>query len=218
MRHLVYSAAIAAALFIGGHAQAADGAFVGARVSTLGLGGEFGVNLNPHWTVRGLINGYNWDYNTTSDNIRYDGKLKLASWGGQIDYHFVADGPLYVTAGLYSNGNKIHATATPTQNTEIGGVYYTPQQIGTLTAHGKFNSTAPYLGLGATWPVGRLAINLEAGAYFQGKANVSLTSDGAYAGNPVYQQSLEQERQDLQKDVNDFKTYPVVALGVRYVF
>jgi hypothetical protein len=218
MRHLAYTAAIAAALFIGGQAQAADHVFAGARVSTLGVGGEFGVGLNSHWTVRALVNGYDWDYNTTSDDIRYDGKLKLASWGGQIDYRFVADGPLYVTAGLYSNDNKIHATARPISTTDIGGVPFTPEQIGTLTAHGKFSDTAPYLGLGARWPIGPMQINLEAGAYFQGKSRVTLTSDGTYANNPTYQDALNQERKDLQSDMDSFKTYPVVALGLRYAF
>ncbi|HWU51146.1 MAG TPA: hypothetical protein VN042_14780 [Asticcacaulis sp.] len=218
MRHLASAAAIAAALFICGQAQAADGVFAGARVSTLGVGGEFGVDLNSHWTVRALVNGYDWDYNTTSDDIRYDGKLKLASWGGQIDYRFVADGPLYVTTGLYSNDNKIHATATPTSTTDIGGIPFTPEEIGTLTARGKFSDTAPYLGIGARWPIGPVRISLEAGAYFQGKSHVTLTSNGTYADNPTYQDALEQERKDLQNDMDDFKTYPVVALGVSYVF
>jgi len=209
---------IATGLLACGSAQAADGAFVGAKVSTLGVGGEFGVNLNSHWTVRALINGYDWRYNTTSDDIHYDGKLNLSSWGGQVDYHFFANGPLYVTAGYYKNGNKINATARPTQDTEIGGMVFTPQQIGTLTARGRFKDSAPYLGVGATWPVGHMAINLEAGAYFQGRSHVTLTSDGTYAGNPTYQNALETERQDLQKDVDDFRTYPVVNLGLRYVF
>jgi hypothetical protein len=218
MRHLASVAAIAAALFTCGQAEAADHVFAGARVSTLGVGGEFGVDLTSHWTVRALVNGYDWNYNTTSDDIRYDGKLKLASWGGQIDYRFVADGPLYVTAGLYSNDNKIHATARPTSTTDIGGIPFTPEQIGTLTARGKFSDTAPYLGLGARWPIGPMQINLEAGAYFQGKSRVTLTSDGTYADNPTYQDALEQERKDLQGDMDDFKTYPVVALGLRYTF
>jgi len=218
MRIPVYAAAIAAALCLCGQAQAAEGVFAGARVSTLGVGGEFGVDLNSHWTARALVNGYDWDYKTTNDDIRYNGKLNLASWGGQIDYRFVADGPLYVTAGLYSNDNKIHATARPTSTTDIGGVPFTPEQIGTLTARGKFSDTAPYLGIGARWPIGPMQISLEAGAYFQGRAHVALTSDGTYAGDPAYQAALEKERRDLQNDVDDYKTYPVVALGLRYGF
>lgn len=218
MRILAFSAVAAMAMLACGGAQAADNVFAGARVSTLGVGGEFGVNLNSHWTVRALANGYDWDYKTTNDDIRYNGKLKLASFGGQVDYRFVANGPLYVTAGLYKNDNKIHATARPNSVTMIGGLPFTPDQIGTITAHGKFNDTAPYLGLGANWPMGPISINLEAGAYFQGKSHVTLTSDGTYANNQIYQDALEQERNDLQKKVDDYKTYPVVALGVRYNF
>ena len=66
--------------------------------------------------------------------------------------------------------------------------------------------------------VGAIDVNLEAGAYFQGKPRVTMTSNGSYASNPAYQQQLEVERQNLQKDLDSFSTYPVVALGVAYHF
>lgn len=208
----------AAAVMLPAVAVAAEPDFAGVRVSTLGVGAEFGVKLNDHFTVRALANGYNYNYDTTTDDIHYDGKLKLGSFGAQVDYRFIADSPLYVTAGLYANDNKVRAHARPTQDTRVGGVVFTPTQIGTLTTDAKFKDTAPYLGIGARWPVGVVEINLEAGAYFQGKPKVTLTSDGTYADNSTYQDALERERQSLQKDADDFSTYPVVALGLRYKF
>ncbi len=210
--------ALAAAALLPVTASAVEPDFAGVRASTLGLGAEFGLKLNDHVTVRALANSYNYNYDTTSDDIHYDGKLKLGSFGAQVDYRFVADGPLYVTAGLYANDNNIRAHARPTQDTDVGGVTFTPTQIGTLTSDAKFKDTAPYLGIGARWPVGVVEINLEAGAYFQGKPKVTLTSDGTYANNSTYQEALERERQNLQNDVDDFSTYPVVALGLRYKF
>lgn len=198
------------------HAQSIE---AGARISTLGAGAELGANIDPHWRVRGLVNGWNQDHDNTSDNIRYNGKIKLASAGVQLDYRPMENGSFYVTAGLYSNNNKVHETATPTQNTEIGSVTYTPAEIGTLTANGHFKRSAPYLGLGWDFPTaGPVQVNLEAGAYFQGHAHVSLTSNGTLAGNSAYQDQLEQERQSLQHDLDKGKTWPVVALGVRYQF
>jgi hypothetical protein len=45
-----------------------------------------------------------------------------------------------------------------------------------------------------------------------------LTSNGTYASDPTYQQALEQERQNLKNDLDDLKTWPVVAFGVGYHF
>lgn len=199
-------------------AHAAGPEVVGGRISTLGVGAEFGYRVTPNWSIRAIANGYNQNYHTSSDDIDYRGKLKLGSFGVQADYHLSETNPFYLTAGIYANGNKIDATATPTTTTDVGGVPFTPQQIGTITGRAKYKSTAPYLGLGWRWNTGAVSWNLEAGAYFQGKPNVTLTSNGTYASDPNYQAALEQERKDLADDLSDLKTYPVVALGVGYHF
>ena len=213
------SIALAAAVALSPCAvSAAEPDFVGARVGTLGVGAEFGLKLNDHVTVRAIANGFNYNYHTTTDDIHYDGKLKLGSVGAQVDYRFSANGPFYATAGLYANANKIGAKARPTQDTQVGGVTFTPDQIGTLTSEAKFKGSAPYLGIGARWPIGAMEINLEAGAYFQGKPRVTLTSDGTYANNSTYQDALARERVSLQHDADDLSTYPAVSLGLRYKF
>lgn len=218
MRKILPLAVLASAAFVPFAAHAADGPFVGARISTLGAGLEVGTHLSSNWDVRLLVNGFDYSTNRTVDQIRYNGKLKMASWGGQVDWHPVAHGPLYLTAGLYSNGNKINAQANPSGTVNIGGVPFTSAEVGNLYAHGKFKSVAPYLGIGGRWGVGPVDVTLEAGAYFQGKAHVTLTNDGVFAGNSTFQTQLEIERQNLEHNLNDFSTYPVVALGVGYHF
>ncbi len=208
--------AVAAALPLAAHA--AGGPFFGARLSTLGAGLEVGTHLSSRWDVRLLANGFDYSTDRTVDQIRYDGKLKMASFGVQADWHPIAGGPLYLTGGLYSNGNKLNATATPTGTTNIGGVPFTPTQIGTLDAHGKFSGSAPYLGIGGRWGAGAVDFTLEAGAYFQGKAHVTMTNNGTFANDPTFKAQLEIERQNLEHNLNDFSTYPVVALGVGYHF
>ena len=218
MRKILPLAVLASAAFAPLAAHAADGPFIGARISTLGAGLEVGTHLSSNWDVRLLANGFDYSANRTVDQIRYDGKLKMASWGAQFDWYPIKQGPLYLTAGLYSNGNKINATANPSGTVNIGGVPFTQAEVGNLYAHGKFKSTAPYLGIGGRWGAGPVDISLEAGAYFQGKANVTLTNDGVFAGNSAFQAQLEIERQNLEHNLNDFSTYPVVALGVGYHF
>ncbi|MBW8880646.1 MAG: hypothetical protein JF615_04235 [Asticcacaulis sp.] len=219
MRNLILATAAVGALSLSATAvQAAEDPEVAVRASTLGLGITAGVKVLPHVRVRGLANGLNINYDDTVDDIHYDGKFKLGSVGLQADFFPLDEGPFYLTAGIYSNQNKIHATATPTGNTDIGGTTYTPAEIGTITAHAKYNSTAPYLGLGVEFSVYPALINLEAGAYFQGEPDVTLTSNGTMASNPAYQASLDRERQDLQDSLDNTKTWPVVSIGVGFRF
>jgi hypothetical protein len=217
MRYLLISTlALMALAPAAAHAVEAD--FVGVRAGTLGGGVEFGLKLSPHFTARAIANGANFGYDDTSDDIRYEGDLKLASYGAQLDYRFSETGPLYVTAGVYQNDNKVVATGRANGTVTVGGVPLTEAQVGTLQGRATFDKTVPYLGLGARWPIGKVEINLEAGAYFQGSPRVTLTSNSIYADTPEVQAALETERQNLEDDIKDFKTYPVVELGLRYKF
>lgn len=196
----------------------AEPEYVGVRASTLGLGLEYAHKFTPHISGRAVVNTYNYDDDFESDNIQYNGELELGSFGGQVDFRFTEDSPFFVTAGLYKNNNEIKATADPAQQTDIGGIPFTPEQIGVLTAKADFKDTAPYLGLGWRWAAGHVGFSLETGAYFQGSPKVSLTSNGTMASDPTYQQALEIERRDLEDELKDFKTYPVVSFGVGYKF
>jgi opacity protein-like surface antigen len=219
MRHLFIAATLLSAVAVAPvSAQAVEPDFIGVRAGTLGAGAEFGLKLSPHFTVRAIAHGANFGYDDTSDNIRYDGDLKLASYGAQLDYRFSEKGPLYVTAGVYKNDNKVVATGRANGTVTVGGVPLTDAQVGTLNGRATFDDTVPYLGIGARWPIGVVEINLEAGAYFQGRPRVTLTSDSIYASLPEVQTALENERLDLEDDIKDFKTYPVVELGLRYKF
>lgn len=212
---LLIATALASFLPLSAHAEPE---YVGARVSTLGVGVEYAHKFTPHISGRLVANTYNYDDDFESDNIQYNGQLDLGSFGGQVDFRFAENSPFFVSAGLYKNNNEIEATADPAQQTDIGGVPFTPEQIGILTAKADFKDTAPYLGLGWRWAAGKVGFSLEAGAYFQGSPKVSLTSNGTLASDPTYQQALEVERRDLEDELKDFKTYPVVSFGIGYKF
>ncbi|MEI9905858.1 MAG: hypothetical protein WDN06_19515 [Asticcacaulis sp.] len=142
---LIAAAASTLLLPLAAHAQNIE---VGARVSTLGAGAEIGANVNPHLRIRGIVNGWDHNHDNTSDNIRYNGKIKLASAGVQLDYRPVENGSFYVTAA---------STAIPTRSTKPRPRRRIPAsapspirrpKIGTLDARGHFKRSAPYLGLG----------------------------------------------------------------------
>ncbi|MDC7675295.1 hypothetical protein [Asticcacaulis machinosus] len=197
-------------------AQAVELDYVGARVSTLGLGAEVGVEVNPLITVRGIINKFDYSYDDTLDGVKYEGDLKLGSVGAQVDLKVFPG--FYVTGGYYANDNKLDLRGTPTGNTEIGDTTFTPSQIGTITQNTKFSKGVPYLGLGVRQGIGPVELNLEAGAFMQGAAKVSLASNGSLASDPTFMSELAKEQSRLEDELDDFKVYPALNVGLRMKF
>jgi len=104
---------------------------------------------------------------------------------------------------------------------DINGVSYSAAQVGNLRGNVDFNSIAPYLGIGWGNPFGsggNWSFSCDLGVVFQGSPNVSLAADGQFADDPAFQANLEAERRDLEDELDSYKYYPVVSLGVTYRF
>lgn len=196
-------------------AAGADGFGLGVKAGTLGLGVEGTFGVSPRVNVRAGINDYSLSRNETASGISYDGDLDLRSLALLLDWHPFA-GTFRLTAGLMQNKNALKLTATPTSNQEIGGMTYTPAQIGTLSGDVTFKKSVPYAGIG--WGNaarhGRFGFNFELGAMFQGSPKVSLTA----SGGAVSQADLASEAQSAEADLDEFKIYPVIALGFSFRF
>ena len=61
-------------------------------------------------------------------------------------------------------------------------------------------------------------MTFDLGVVFQGPPRVSLTATGTASSNQTFQNDLRMEQTSLQEDLNVFKHYPVVALGISYKF
>lgn len=194
---------------------AADGFGLGVKAGTLGLGVEGTFPISERVNVRAGVNNYSLSGNEDASGIHYDGKLDLQSGALLFDWHPFA-GTFRLSAGLMYNKNTLHLTATPTSNQDIGGTTYTPAQIGTLTGDVTFKKSAPYAGLG--WGNaarhGRFGFSFELGALFQGSPKVSLSA----SGGAVSQIDLNSEAQQAEADLDNFKIYPVIALGFSFRF
>jgi len=221
-------------------AQASPDVAAGFRVGTLGLGAEATIGLSERINVRVPFNVFNYDYDQTEDGIDYKGKLNLQSIGALVDVH-PFKGWFYLSAGLFSNGNKLklHASdPTGTEEYEIGDRTYTSDTSDPLALKGgtDFNSVAPYLGLGwgnAIQGASNVYFRFELGAYFQGAGKVKLDAGGRAVdtetgssfdvddGSPeslVFQANLEEERASFEDDIEDFKIYPAISLALGYRF
>ncbi|AOS83809.1 hypothetical protein BIU88_06380 [Chlorobaculum limnaeum] len=194
---------------------------LGVKGGTAGIGGEVTIGVIDNLNFRTGYNYFNYDGSTTESDIDYDYELKLRSLPLLVDLHPFGGG-FRVTTGIFLNHNEVTGTAQPTGTTiEIGGTDYPVAGVGTLDAKIDFRKTAPYLGIGwgnAVNSSSPLSLSLDIGVMFQGTPKVSLDATGALASNPAFQESLDQEIEDVKDDIENLKYYPIISLGIAYKF
>lgn len=213
-------AAFAALLLLASVPAAADSSFgLGVKAGTLGLGLEGTWRPLPYMDIR--IGANLWDYSETGNEagINYDATLNLDTFYATGNFRFPAS-PFRVTAGLYQNGNELNLESLNTDGTiEVGDISYPAASVGTVRSTTSFSSTSPYVGVGYDFTVARkIGLNLDLGVLWQGDPDVTMTADGPLADNPVFQTSLEQERQQIEDEVSDYKAWPVISLGFVFNF
>ncbi len=199
---------------------AAEGVALGAKASTLGLGAELVAGFTPRLNGRLGYNNYEYEFTGTETDIDYDLTFKLESIPLYLDF-YPFKGRFHLTGGLLLNQNLIDAEAEPSGGTyTINGVPYPAAAVGSLGGKIDFKDTAAYLGLGWGNPVkGKgLGVNFEIGVVLQGSPDVELTATGVLASDPLFLQQLATEAQALEDDLEEFKYYPVIALGLTYKF
>lgn len=200
-------------------AQEAGAVTLGVTAGTEGVGPEASYRVNEMIGLRANATFLGFGHSVTSDHIDYHGHADLASGGAMIDL-FPFRGGFFVSGGARINGNHGRLTATPTQDTQIGGRTFTPAQIGTIMGRGETKNFAPQATVGYVANMGRhFAIGFEAGALFQGAVRVrDFRSNGMLANDPSYMARLEQERLDVQDDIDGYKVYPIAQIRLGYRF
>jgi hypothetical protein len=64
-----------------------------------------------------------------------------------------------------------------------------------------------------------LYFGIDAGAMFQGKPKVrTLTASGPIASNAAFQTQLAIKRREIEDDIDNFKVYLILQLGLGYRF
>jgi hypothetical protein len=211
---------VLAILCLPGLARAGDWG-IDLHAGTLGGGAEVNYTISPYFMARLRANRYNYDYSGRKEQIYYDFTLHLKSYALLLDWHPFA-GVFHVTAGYFSNKNDVFGYAQPQNGSYIiNGNTYNASQVGNLTGSITFNPGAPYLGIGwnslGTTSTG-FGFEFDLGALFQGSPTAQLSASGSISSNPQFRSDLAQEQAKLQNDVNFFKIYPVVNVGLSYRF
>jgi len=203
-----------------GTANADDDFWVGLKAGTLGIGAE--VSWRPiRWLdIRAGGNFFDYDDSGSQAGLNYDATLALDTFYVTGNFRFPLS-PFRLSAGAFSNGNEVRLVGRDMGTYRIGDSQqiYTSAEVGTLRSTTSFDSLAPYLGAGFDFNVfNRVGLTLDFGVLLQGDPKVTLTSDGSLANNTAFLDALESERQELIKEVDDLKAYPVVSLGFNVNF
>lgn len=208
----------AALLALGSAASANDSLWFGAKAGTLGLGIEARWQPIPWFDLRAGMNRFDYDDDGAQAGVLYDATLELDTVYATANLRFPLS-PMRLSLGVFDNSNALQLESRETGNFVIGGQTYTGDEVGQLRSRSTFDSPSPYLGLGFDFELmNRLGLNLDLGVLWQGDPTVTLTSDGTLASDPVFQQSLENERRELESEAEDFKAWPVISLGLHFNF
>ncbi len=213
------------------------GIAVAARLSTLGFGVELIKSINKRVNLRAQGNFFDINQDIDEDDINYDAKLKLKTFGLLADFHPFA-GSFRITAGGYSNGNKVGLKATCKTECEVGDLTISddPNSADDARLFGgiKFKSFAPYVGLGfgnamRGWPV---HFGVDVGVLLQGSPKINLGAAGSarvtdengntttenLSTNADVQAALREEEANAEDDSKEFKYYPVINFTLGYRF
>jgi hypothetical protein len=219
MNKLIKHSVLGAALLMASAGVHADqNVWMGVKAGTLGFGVEAAWRPIPWFDVRVGANQFTYEETGAQAGINYDAELSLDTYYGTANFRFPLS-PMRFTAGIFSNGNELLLVNDDALALDIGGVVYPGAAVGTLRSVTSFSDTAPYAGVGFDFDVfNKIGLNLDFGVLWQGDPEVTLTADGPIAGDPTFQDALEQERQQLLEEVEDYKAWPVVSIGFTYKF
>lgn len=187
---------------------------IAAKFGTLGFGAEANIRVGDYFSFSAGGNYFTYGFDMTADDVKYDADLGLKSGALLANLHPTAGG-FRITAGLLFNGNNVNITAEPTGTVSIGDTEYTAAQLGKIEGTVDFNNVAPYLGLGLGYiPDSRWGLIADFGVVFQGTPKVDISASGPVTVIPGFNEDLEEEEAEIQNELDSFRYYPVVALGI----
>jgi hypothetical protein len=195
--------------------SAAQGIGIGARIGTLGLGGEAAIGLGDRLVLRGGVGLMPIEPSATFDDIEVT--LTLPTWyNAGIDVYL--NGAMRLGAGMLFKQDDPKLVGTFEGPQDIGGTTYTPQELGTLSGVIDSSDSAPYvlLGFGKHTAPG-IGLFLDVGVAFLGDPQVILSSsDGTFSNDPSMQDALDREADDFEADMRTYlRFWPILSLGLR---
>ena len=195
------------------------------KAGTLGFGADVVGEIIPHLNGRVGLSSLSIDAEVSSDRIDYDGDLTLGGIPLLLDWYPAKSG-FRLTGGLVINNNEIELDSKSRDRDRtitIGDREFTVKDVGDIEGDVEFNDIAPYIGIGFgnhVKPGRQWAFTVDLGIMFQGAGDVSLKATNASqaALDIGLNEQLKREEDDIQDEVDQFKLYPILQIGVSYQF
>lgn len=198
-----------------GGCEDSGGLAIAAKAGTLGYGGELTTAIQSDLNFRVGINTLDLNFDGDIADIDYDFGLGLRSWSALVDW-FVFDGPLRITGGLVSVNHELDLSAGGLSGEleGIGDGTYDWAAVGTLSGSASIDGVAPYVGIG--WgnildKSKRWGFYSDLGIIFTQSPDVRLAATGTPAGLAA---DLARESKDIEDDLEPFRYYPVLSVGL----
>lgn len=200
------------------HAQATQEVY--GQVGTEGVGIGYGHVLGSMFNVRGEFNGFALSHNFSAGGLDYDATLSFYHAGLYADF-FPAPSvlPFRLTAGVLIGRDGVDGTAQAMSGTyTINGQPYSSlgEQI---HANVHYPTVRPYLGIGfGHSPNAKKGWGMffDAGVAY-GQPHVDFNVPAAIVAE-AGQANVDAEEQQLRNDVERYRFYPIVKIGVTYRF
>ncbi|MEO1659205.1 MAG: hypothetical protein AAFR65_15965 [Pseudomonadota bacterium] len=199
---------------------------VDASIGSNGANVNLQMEVNPFITLRGGYNYFEFELtNVEWDDIKYDVELDFTQPAGFVDVHPFMNG--FTISGGYMLGERaLDFTSTPTQPVEIGGILFTPDQVGELVGTGSFGDGGLYAGIGwdaTTRGVSPVSFVVRLGVIVTDPPEIDIRSQGGIAdSDPALREFLDEqlfiEAQQVEDDLENLRYYPVLSFGLGFGF
>jgi hypothetical protein len=220
--------------------QSSAGGFgIAVGAGSLGAGIQAATAVTHKSNVRFGFNYFKYtaSFTKSSDNINFNGTLKLESAEVLYDQYIV--GPIHISAGtMIYDGNQgtANASVAAGQSFNLNDVtYYSASSApvtGTASIAARKVAPEVLIGFGNLLPrsARHFTANFEAGVAFQGSPNATLNLSGSACGvsgtagcspiasTPAIQTNIQAEQTKINNSLAPFKYYPIVRLTFGYKF
>jgi hypothetical protein len=198
---------------------------LGIKAGTLGGGLEVSLDVNSYLEIRAGVNQISFDFDTTISDIDYTFAPDFFTSSLLVDLHPFANSFRF-TLGGYLNKNEVDINGTYRRDllspelSRYADLIDQARLVGLI----EFDTFAPYLGIGWTSnheSASRWGVNIDLGIMFQGSPRVTElhVEDPWGAGeHPVAKTFIEQERQEIEKEIDEYEYYPVASISLSCKF
>ena len=206
-------------VMLSGMAQAASaqGVGLGLRGGSVGFGAEGALGLSPNLVVRGGVALMPFEFESEIDD--FDFTIELPDTWYNIGVDFYPAGSFRIGGGMLFKSEGPTLTGEPIESVEIGDVFYTPEELGTLKGSLVSGDKAPYLliGFGKHTDLG-FGLFVDLGVAFLGDTEIELNAEGGnFANDAELRAQLDIEETRLEDDAGKYLSYyPFLSVGLRF--